>query len=73
MLRDWQKKFPGRVETLFRSLQNIVPSHLADAKLFDFHSLQTQDKPFPGGDIGFDREPLPAGAGDLVNFPLTIA
>jgi tRNA 2-thiocytidine biosynthesis protein TtcA len=30
LLRDWEKKFPGRVESLFSSLQNIVPSHLMD-------------------------------------------
>jgi len=39
MIEDWDKKFPGRVETMFRSLQNVVPSHLADGKLFDFQSL----------------------------------
>ncbi len=40
MIEDWDKKFPGRVETMFRSLQNVVPSHLADSKLFDFQGLQ---------------------------------
>ncbi|MEY4699805.1 MAG: hypothetical protein RIR85_1225, partial [Pseudomonadota bacterium] len=30
LLRDWEKKFPGRVESLFSSLQNVVPSHLMD-------------------------------------------
>jgi tRNA 2-thiocytidine biosynthesis protein TtcA len=39
MIEDWDKKFPGRVETMFRSLQNVVPSHLADTKLFDFTGL----------------------------------
>jgi tRNA 2-thiocytidine biosynthesis protein TtcA len=39
MIEDWDKKFPGRVETMFRSLQNVVPSHLADTKLFDFVSI----------------------------------
>jgi tRNA 2-thiocytidine biosynthesis protein TtcA len=39
MLEDWDKKFPGRIETMFRSLQNVVPSHLADTKLFDFVSI----------------------------------
>ena len=32
MIEDWDKKFPGRVETMFRSLQNVVPSHLADSR-----------------------------------------
>ncbi len=39
MLRDWEKQFPGRVENLFRSMHNIVPSHLMDRKAFNFESL----------------------------------
>jgi tRNA 2-thiocytidine biosynthesis protein TtcA len=39
MLRQWDKQYPGRLETLFRSLQNVVPSHLADRSLFDFANL----------------------------------
>jgi len=39
MLRSWDKQFPGRVENVFRSLQNIRPSQLADTSLFDFVSL----------------------------------
>jgi tRNA 2-thiocytidine biosynthesis protein TtcA len=40
MLQDWDKRFPGRIETMFRSLQHVVPSHLADTELFDFKGLQ---------------------------------
>ena len=39
MLRDWEKQFPGRVENIFRSLQNVSPSHLLDRQLFDFATL----------------------------------
>jgi tRNA 2-thiocytidine biosynthesis protein TtcA len=39
LLQDWEKKFPGRVESLFSSLQNIVPSHLMDLEEFDFKNL----------------------------------
>jgi tRNA 2-thiocytidine biosynthesis protein TtcA len=39
MLEEWDKKHPGRIETMFRSLQNVVPSHLADTKLFDFPNI----------------------------------
>ena len=59
MLRDWDKRFPGRIETLFRSLGNVVPSHLMDAKLFDFAGLKATGVPEPEGDIAFDREELP--------------
>lgn len=40
MLNQWDKLFPGRLETIFSSLQNIAPSQLADKNLFDFIGLQ---------------------------------
>ena len=40
MLRDWEKKHPGRVENLFRSMHHIVPSHLMDREAFDFTNLE---------------------------------
>ena len=40
MLRDWEKKYPGRVENLFRSMHHIVPSHLMDSEAFDFKGLE---------------------------------
>jgi len=40
MLREWDRKYPGRIETIFSSMQNVVPSHLADTGLFDFKSLK---------------------------------
>jgi tRNA 2-thiocytidine biosynthesis protein TtcA len=46
MLKGWDKQFPGRLETIFTSLQNIAPSQLADPKLFDFAGL----KRIPGND-----------------------
>jgi tRNA 2-thiocytidine biosynthesis protein TtcA len=39
MLRQWEQENPGRTEIMMRSLQNVVPSHLADARLFDFEDL----------------------------------
>ncbi len=39
MLRDWEKKYPGRVENLFRSMHHIVPSHLMDSEAFNFKNL----------------------------------
>ncbi|MEO0805667.1 MAG: tRNA 2-thiocytidine(32) synthetase TtcA [Cyanobacteria bacterium J06643_4] len=44
MLQNWEKQWPGRTETLFRSMQNIVPSQLADTTLFEFDSLETTSK-----------------------------
>jgi len=40
MLENWDKNTPGRVESIFSSLQNIAPSQLADNQLFDFSGLQ---------------------------------
>lgn len=56
MLQEWHKRFPGRIETLFRSLQNVVPSHLADTRLFDFVGLRPSGQPEPEGDRAFDAE-----------------
>jgi tRNA 2-thiocytidine biosynthesis protein TtcA len=55
MMREWDKKFPGRLENMFRALQNVVPSHLADPRLYDFAALEAQDAPFADGDIAFDE------------------
>jgi tRNA 2-thiocytidine biosynthesis protein TtcA len=39
MLEAWDRQFPGRLETIFSSLQNVAPSQLADKALFDFIGL----------------------------------
>jgi len=36
MLQGWEKNHPGRIESMIKSLQNIVPSHLMDTKLHNF-------------------------------------
>lgn len=54
MLQDWNRRFPGRIESMFSALQNVAPSHLVDKNLYDFKSIKTQDAPVADGDIGFD-------------------
>ena len=44
MLQSWDKQFPGRIETVFSALQNVVPSHLADKNLFDFVHISSDNK-----------------------------
>ncbi len=41
MLKAWELEHPGRSETIFSALRNVVPSHLADPKAFDFASLRS--------------------------------
>lgn len=53
MLREWERRHPGRVETMFRSLTQVVPSHLLDRQLFDF-SAATADG--VGGQAGRDAD-----------------
>ena len=49
MLREWERKTPGRTENVFRSLTSIAPSHLADRELFDFAALGSRvPQPPPG-------------------------
>jgi tRNA 2-thiocytidine biosynthesis protein TtcA len=47
MLQDWERKSPGRTEIMFRALQNVVPSQLADRNLFDFASLRIDETAAP--------------------------
>ncbi|MDJ0879395.1 MAG: tRNA 2-thiocytidine(32) synthetase TtcA [Halieaceae bacterium] len=49
MLRDWERQYPGRTETIFRAIRNVAPSQLADTELFDFRSL-TVDRELHMGD-----------------------
>ena len=47
MLQEWDRKTPGRTECIFRSLQNVHPSQLADRNLFDFSSLKIDESATP--------------------------
>jgi len=40
MLREWELQYPGRLESIFSSLQNVSASQLADPALFDFAGLE---------------------------------
>ncbi len=57
MLREWEKKFPGRVENMFSALSTVVPSHLMDRSIYDFASLKATGIASSDGDIAFDDEP----------------
>ncbi|BDT57038.1 tRNA 2-thiocytidine biosynthesis protein TtcA [Massilia varians] len=68
MLRDWEKKHPGRVENVFSSLSTVVPSHLQDRDLFGFVDLKTDGVANPNGDIAFDEEPCSTPAANTISL-----
>ncbi|TXG86834.1 MAG: tRNA 2-thiocytidine(32) synthetase TtcA [Rhodocyclaceae bacterium] len=64
MMQDWDRRYPGRTEAVFTALQNVVPSHLADNRLFDFRGLQLGDA-VEEGDTAFDGPQF----GDELSLP----
>ena len=56
MLQDWNKRHPGRIESMIRSMQNIIPSHLMDTTKYNFTDLTTNGVAIPDGDRLFDKE-----------------
>lgn len=60
MLQDWDKRFPGRIETMFQAMQNIVPSHMIDKNLFDFTQVTRENAALFAGDTAFDKESVPS-------------
>ena len=63
MLRDWDKKFPGRLDSMFTATQNIAPSQLGDRELFDFESLEDKR-------VAIESTDLRAGHLPVVNITL---
>jgi len=58
MLAEWQRRHPGRVESILRALSDVRPSHLLDPKLFNFLELRATGTPDPEGDTAFDTPAL---------------
>jgi len=63
MLRQWQRQHPGRIESMFTALQNVVPSHLMDGTLHDFRNLTPTGVADEQGDKAFDEEAFAAPVG----------
>ncbi len=57
MLREWDKRFPGRVDNMARAMAHVTPSHLADPNLYPFQTLQPTGQVNPLGDRAFDDDP----------------
>jgi tRNA 2-thiocytidine biosynthesis protein TtcA len=54
MLREWEKKFPGRVDSIWNALGKVETSHLLDRRVHDFLAVRATGQPEPHGDIVFD-------------------
>jgi tRNA 2-thiocytidine biosynthesis protein TtcA len=67
MLKGWARDYPGRIESLATALKNVVPSHLADQRLFDFQGLD-RNTVVAEGDTAFDPPELPARAAEIVQI-----
>jgi tRNA 2-thiocytidine biosynthesis protein TtcA len=61
LMREWEKRFPGRVESIFNAMGNVVPTHLLDRTLQDFASVRASGVPCADGDRAFDDD-VPAQA-----------
>jgi len=49
MLAEWDRRQPGRTETIFKALTNVAPSQLCDTDLFDFAAqVDAAGAPGPG-------------------------
>jgi len=57
MLKDWERRYPGRIETIFRALADVRPSQLADRDLFDFAALGSRGPALDAADWLAPREP----------------
>ncbi|RUO50855.1 tRNA 2-thiocytidine(32) synthetase TtcA [Pseudidiomarina aquimaris] len=64
MLRQWDRQYPGRIESMFTAMQNVVPSHLADNQLFDFKTIAADGVTNELGDTAFDHS-VPS---DFLNY-----
>ncbi len=54
MLAEWERRYPGRLDSIYNALAHLVPSHLMDRRQHDFASVRATGSPAPDGDIGFD-------------------
>ena len=70
LMREWEKKFPGRVESIFSALSTVVPSHLMDRDLFGFADIKADGVANPLGDIAFDEEPCATPTTAFGTIPL---
>ena len=57
MMKEWERKFPGRLDSIFNALGKVEPTHLLDRTLNDFAAIRATGVPQAGGDLAFDADP----------------
>jgi tRNA 2-thiocytidine biosynthesis protein TtcA len=72
MLRDWDRRFPGRIDNMFNAMGHVVPSHLMDRNLYPFTTLKATGVADASGDRAFDDDdcatPSPGDAPATISF-----
>ncbi len=68
MLTEWERRHPGRAQTIFNALARVVPSHLMDPALFDFRGLRPSGVADPGGDVAFDDDGCERPSNGTIRF-----
>jgi tRNA 2-thiocytidine biosynthesis protein TtcA len=66
MLREWEKKYPGRIETIFNALGKVETTHLLDRTLRDFAAIRATGLPTPDGDLACDEDPALSAPSSVV-------
>jgi tRNA 2-thiocytidine biosynthesis protein TtcA len=59
MLQTWDKQHPGRLESMYRAIGHLSPSHLMDHNIFDFTNIKATGEANPDGDTAFDTPDIP--------------
>jgi tRNA 2-thiocytidine biosynthesis protein TtcA len=68
MLHEWERRYPGRPQTIFNALGRVVPSHLMDPALFDFRGLRPTGVADAAGDVAFDDPGCETPASGTIRF-----
>jgi tRNA 2-thiocytidine biosynthesis protein TtcA len=68
MLAEWERRHPGRAQTIFNALGRVVPSHLMDPALFDFRGLRLTGVADPAGDVAFDDTRCEEPSNGVIRF-----
>ncbi|MFZ5547412.1 MAG: tRNA 2-thiocytidine(32) synthetase TtcA [Pseudomonadota bacterium] len=77
MIREWERKFPGRIDNMFTAMGNITLSHMMDRSLYPFTTIAATGRPDPAGDKAFDEDDdgcaTPAAEPQVVQWGLSKA